>query len=331
MSKEELILNYIRNFNPENKISKGLILTGLPGIGKTYLMTKIIPSLIDIKPIIYNASLSRDKAFFNKIRQECQTYDVSGSDKIIILDECEELPTNQLKKVLETTKVPVVLICNFLDEIDYEIQKICDIVGMDRPFDWQLEKYIVDISRDSFDTTPLPLPLETIKNIAHTARSYRHAKQLLENEYDDGLVNRTPIEQVQASLRGEFIGISEWKLKSEDLIEWMACTTMNSKLLSLANRRLRVNQDDVYRYLSLIRSSNTVKYPHTWRLISEVKREKREREEGKEDHKKKYEPRTKVRIIEVEHTTGTFTQQEINKIIEEKSIEKQVEKVDEWI
>lgn len=338
--RPNLVLNYINNFKPDERgKARGLILSGLPGVGKTHFCKEILPTLIPITPIIYNASLSRDKAFFNKIKQESQTYSIMGLQKVIILDECEKLPTGQLKKTIEQSEVPIILICNFLDEIDWEIKKICDVTNIERPFDWEIEKYLMDISSDSKNySIPPPLfesthSLETIKSIAHKARSYRHAKQLLDNEYDDGIINRTPIEQIQDSLSGEFIDIQEWKVDAEDLITWMSDNTQNSRLLSLATKSLRVDQDMIYRYLSLIRWSGKVKYPYTWRLIGEVKKEKREREENKDGEKKEhYEPRIKVRITGIGNGgVGTFTNQDITKIIKDKNQENIEAKTEEWV
>ena len=117
----QTILYYLNEFFTRKK-GKGFILFGKPGVGKSALIT-VIGDHYNSEMYIINASDSRNSLNINAIN----TSSILNNRRIIVLEEIDGFNKqrfNELAKIIESAKNPIILICNDIKLIDNIVQFI---------------------------------------------------------------------------------------------------------------------------------------------------------------------------------------------------------------
>lgn len=264
----QIVESYMTQFGSKNS-KKAVLLTGNPGLGKTHLticVAEFTNSLLDI----FNASAKRTKKDVKQIYLHTQM----GDKRIVVLDECEGMKTADLKHLITKTTVPLFLCCNFIDEIDFEIKELCQVIVLTKPPAFVFKKYI----RYLFELEGIPIDEKLISELANKAKSYRHAQRLVEDPEDDGsalLVSK--YDQVELSLRGH--RIEKYEMKPDELIFWINDNARDPDTISKANIMLERAFLGGYKYwkyayklLGYVRSNDKVEFPRTFKMMSKAKK-----------------------------------------------------------
>lgn len=255
-----------------DKSNQGLLLSGRPGIGKTSL-TEIMAEKHNAIHDIFNVSAKRRKAEVREIYLHTQMADY----RFIILDECEGMKLQDLKKLIRKSRHPVILCCNFVDDIDYSVKKICQVINIPKPPWWIFEQHMKEYAEKEclfdgdFDESKL-------RPLAKMAQSFRHAQRLVEDPDDEGTSDTlSEIDQVELSLRGH--KIQHFILPPNKLINWINDNSNDPDTISKADIMLEYSFLGSYRWwkyayglLNTIRSEEPVSFPSSFIRMGKVKR-----------------------------------------------------------
>ncbi len=114
---------------------KACLVYGEPGIGKTVSMHALAKEM-NVDLIEMNASDKRNADAIKRIvGNAAQTYTLNGKKKIILLDEADNIYGNAdrggvqaLSKIIDETKVPIILIANKYWEVSQSIRNKCKMI-----------------------------------------------------------------------------------------------------------------------------------------------------------------------------------------------------------
>jgi DNA polymerase III delta prime subunit len=114
--QKKKILEWLKNWKTEPK--KALIVYGPPGIGKSTTVSLAVREAGYETSVEANASDTRTKKYIETLRSVMLNGKSFGSSCVIVLDEVDGMVINEhggmglLEEYLETTRAPVILICN---------------------------------------------------------------------------------------------------------------------------------------------------------------------------------------------------------------------------
>lgn len=267
----DMVKDFLENFGEIDQ--KGLILTGKPGLGKTHL-TYHISEKLGLFRYIFNSSDKRSKMDIRKIYNITQLKDRC----LVVLDECEGVKTKDLIGLLKHTKQPIIMCCNFIDEIDREVIEKCIVVKLEKPPWWIFRDYMKQLYLDSPVEDQKHLNLDNIDSLAKKCISFRHAQSLIEDPTDEGyMLMLSEIEEIQLSLSGK--AISRFKMKPDELIHWINDNSSEPDAISIANIFLERAYSHSYHFqkyayaiLGNIRSTKQVRYPRSFIARSKAKK-----------------------------------------------------------
>ena len=251
----QTILYYLDEFFTGKK-GKGFILFGKPGVGKSALIT-VIGDHYNAEMYIINASDSRNSLNINAIN----TSSILNNRRIIVLEEIDGFNKqrfNELAKIIESAKNPIILICNDIKLIDNIVKSKCytkEITTNRFSLKILAERIIkeeqLNISKDKLN--------EALKSID----SYRSLLDFLQF----GITSQ----------KGSF-GIAE---NLKDTIQFTSDNSESPSLISLADiymnrsRQGYKNGEKIAKYIINSIDMKTSDYPRTYKLLYEVKHKKK--------------------------------------------------------
>jgi len=272
----------------EKGTKTAILLTGRPGIGKTYL-TETLGNDLSLPVITINASASRLKKDINSIISATSLKDRT----LIVLDECEGMKTADLSTIIKNTGNPVILCCNFLEKVDYSVRKLCNVVHIKSPPWFTYRDYIIDRYTELYGGSDLSDMIPLIEDISKQIKSFRHANHVIEDMITLGITHIlddigteediTDIEEIGLSLRGQ--PPDRFSMQPDTLIHWMNDNADDPDTISktdIFNERAYILGYKFWRYsyalLGAIRSNKTVKFPRTFGMMSHAKHAHKEKE-----------------------------------------------------
>ena len=249
------ILHYLDTFF-NGEMGKGFILYGNPGVGKSALIS-VIGYHYDAEMFVINSSDDRNTINVGAINASS----LSGKKRIVIMEESDgfnQQKFKELSKVIETSKNPIILICNDIKLIDNIVKSKCFIkeIVVDRFALKALGKRIIkeeglDISNDQLN--------EALKN----SKSYRGILDFLQF----GSTSET--------------GSFNTKENIKDTIQFTSDNSESPNLISLADIYLQRSQQGykngqkIAKYILDNIDIKTSNYPRTYRLIAEARKPKK--------------------------------------------------------
>jgi energy-coupling factor transporter ATP-binding protein EcfA2 len=258
---------YLKNCNKKGE-KKALLIAGAPGVGKTYL-TACLAERHNVEHILINASEEKTQASITDI---LVTVRQRGARVIVVLDECEAMRTASLDKIIKATTVPLILCCNFEDDIDQDIKSQCITGKIKVPYWWTFKQFLIA----RMESLGIPIP-RNIDVLAKCARSFRHAERLIDDPDD---IAPEPIETKQSQVERVFSGNPPeyFIMKPDELLNWVHDNAHVPELASRVSVILEHAYLDDYhenRYafalLSTVRSNNKVDIPRSFRLMKKIK------------------------------------------------------------
>lgn len=308
--------NFILHWG-EKGTKKATILTGRPGIGKTFL-TSTLSKELNIPIITINASAARLKKDVSSVISSTHL----GDKTIIVLDECEGMKSADLTTIIKGTCNPVILCCNFLDKIDYSVRKLCNVVKLQKPPWFTFRDYIADHYCELWGGEGLAEVMPTIEHISKKVQSFRHANNIIE---DTGILSLdelledvgtpdmiTEIDEVEMSLRGN--PPQRFSMPPDTLIHWINDNADDPDTISkvdICNERAYLSSYKFWKYsyalLGSIRSDRQVKFPRTFGMMSHAKKQNKDMME-----EQKKEP------VKIDNTKVIMTSnEELEKLLKE--------------
>ena len=267
--------DYIRDYRNPDK--KPVLLTGNPGIGKTYMTTHLARKM-GIKRIIINASATRKKEDIERIIEISKI----NFQQFIVLDECEGMQAKDILKIIKEANCPVILCCNYIDKIKKEVKNECSLFKLKSPPYFTYIEFI--------ESHKMGVGREKVVEIAKMATSYRHCEMLMDEALDGMVLSSindidcisTQSAMIKALNTGYNITDNiKSKIKPETLIVY---GFDNSKIpnktdhLSHANIFMEHNYLDgkthlkyFYDLMKLLNCGQKLEYPKTFKIMSRMK------------------------------------------------------------
>lgn len=265
--------DYIRDFRNPDK--KPVMLTGNPGVGKTYMTTHLARKM-GIKRIIINASATRKKEDIERIIEISQL----NFQQFIVLDECEGMQAKDIIKIIKSANCAIILCCNYIDKIKPEVKKECALFKLKSPPYFTYIEFI--------ESHRMGVSKETVVEIAKMATSYRHCEMLMDEALDGVVLNSindidcisTQTAMIKALNTGYNI-TEQSKIKPETLIVYGFDNTKiqnKSNHLSYGNIFMEHNYLDgkshlkyFYDLMRLLECGQKLEYPKTFKIMSRMK------------------------------------------------------------
>jgi len=276
------ILNYIERSLKGTEKKSAFILTGLPGSGKTTLVS-VIANHLNLNLIVSNSSDKRKKRDINTDSFR-STSITSQKKNVIVYDEADGIDKRgmkELEKVIKKYSNPIIIICNDIDKIPYSIRKLCYIK------DFKVDHFSLKaLANKVAEKENLNLSKGEIEKIVEKSSTYRELLNNIQFGITHGAVtNIDRDEMILQSLRGRYPRISG---NIQDLITVYNDNSNEPNLISLADLYYERYYNG-YTYgkkiigviLNSIRNRNIkkVEYPRTYRLIHEAKHGTRKKEQ----------------------------------------------------
>lgn len=267
-----LVNNFVESWIRGNPVTKYIILHGKPGLGKTTL-AKLMSEKHHLPMVEVNASDSRKVEDLKRLYAEVTTRSLVSKRKLIVLDECDSLPEASVKVVkglIDSTNNPIILICNDVYALPFELRKEQWVLAFPDPKEKDLVAY--GKLQGMSDTC--------IQAIRPFARSYRGMNTLAEIWKRTGEVG----EEIWQDLttRDAILLFSrnpnyEIDLEPYSLMGWLYDNSQDFAILDRANALLTRPREIGYAYwfyiYSLLRMArlDTVEYPRMFNLQREQK------------------------------------------------------------
>lgn len=266
---------YLMSYDqPDSK--KAILLTGPPGVGKTYL-TAYLADMYGAERWVINASDDRTKDAIRNIVSVVSIQDVT----IVVLDECEGMKSKDIIRIISSSRVPLFLCCNFIDAIDKSVQALCTVVKLEQPQWYDIRDYM--LSEIAANRLPQIDSID-LEMRARRAKSFRHAARLIDDPDDPGIDDiDTKYTQVEKVLRGEHV--EKINMDPKELLTWINDNVDIPELTSSLDLVLEHayladyhHWSYVYGALNSVRSRKRVEYPRSFRLMATIKRERKTNE-----------------------------------------------------
>ncbi len=265
---------YMDNY-PNNK--PALLYTGPPGTGKTTLAILLALSM-DIPYHHINSSELRKPDVLRIGNGMCMA-SITGTKKLIIFDECDNLDKRTQKTIAEQiqrSKHPVIVIANFPDKIGKPLKQLCKQVKFKKPTELEIMVRLKQLKLDVPDEV-----LESIVEVSDTIRSalnsldaYVTSEDITEGETIHSLTNWDIMrESVEHGHR------TRQKFTPEEIVTYLHDSGCDPNIVSdldiIAQRRWKTGEFDQWRYFfsyfDNVRVKELVRFPYTWGLISKMK------------------------------------------------------------
>lgn len=196
--KYNAAIAFLNNFYNNGK-DKALLITGPPGSGKTHLVDYVAEQC-HLEVIMINASDDRTKK--SMVHAKNIAMSQGGTPIIVVLDECDNMKSQEIINFINITKVPLFLTCNFVDNIDYKARNLCQTLKINPPASWDFENYI----KYQCQQYNIKMDLTEIQKRAAKAKSFRHAERLIFDPNDeDPEKYELQYQTIERMLRGEDI------------------------------------------------------------------------------------------------------------------------------
>lgn len=197
------ILNQIVSSNE----TPNLLLSGPPGVGKSSTAKIIVNDILKCNYLYINAS---DESGIDTIRQKvtsfAQTQSFDGNQKVIILDEADQISSagmgalrNTMEQYIQTCRF--ILTCNYPHKIIDPIKSRCQHIRL-KPGINDCAKYVIGILKK--------------EGIHTTSEELQQVVSLVKKFYPD--LRRT-LNELQKSVRGNRLNIQLADVSSEFIIE----------------------------------------------------------------------------------------------------------------
>ena len=275
----EMVEDYIEKYNTPDK--RPILLTGRPGIGKTYLTTHISRKM-GIKRIIINASATRRKEDIERIIAISKI----NFRQFLVLDECEGMNAKDIIKIIQEANCPIILCCNYIDKIKPNVKKECTLFKLKSPPYFTYKEFI--------ESHGIGLSGEKVIKIAKMSVSYRHCEQLMDDAINNMVLNGIGatdcISSQSAMVQMLNTGCNiddrlKSKIKPQELIiHGFDNSQISNKpdLTSKANIFIEHNYLDgkthlkyFYDLMKLLNCGQKLEYPKTFRIMSNMKGNKK--------------------------------------------------------
>lgn len=291
----QLADNFFKSYYSSKPLSTILILHGSPGTGKTSLINMLVDKY-GTESYYSNASDERKKDYMIDVVKQL----VSGSKKIVTLDEAENLPKLSVGVLLKNKKSfrhPLVIICNDYYRLDKRLKEVAWDIKFNKPSKTSLT-YFLDGFMKRYN---INIEYNIKKQIVENSYSYRGVINNLQTYCETELLLRennspdTVYEKLHAEQNGQ-----DTNMTLEEMFSWIASNTDQHSIISKVNiliMQSRTGTNVKYAAKHLLRYCNI---PEKLRLFyvasqkgeeklsdivkkNEIKNEKREKKETKKE------------------------------------------------
>lgn len=270
---------FFLSWNKGEPTNKCLLYYGPPGTGKTTLA--LLLALNTGQDVIHhNASDLSRKEDIERLRHTSKlgTFDVDKV-RIVIVDECDRIGKKTqaaLVKVMKETKQPMILICNDITKIVYEVKRAALGIPFSLVPEYLIKKRLLQIS----SIEGKPITEAALAVILKYNRSVRGAVNALQEWYQSGEVSEagrdldlTNIEKLRYTLNGY---PQEIHMPLEDVTRWLTDSELEDyeqvSMLDVINRRVRDTQNyDLWDYgFAIVKTArgNLCDYPISFQNIA---------------------------------------------------------------
>jgi hypothetical protein len=135
--------NYMKGWRRGKSFSRGILLHGPPGIGKTTLVHVLSREYPEWQLIETNASLEFDREFLAMIEESIATLPLAGDHKIYFFDEVDSLTKGMqetLARIVRKARDPIFLACNDFQRIEDALRRVVTPMRMAPPSRYSLER-----------------------------------------------------------------------------------------------------------------------------------------------------------------------------------------------
>jgi DNA polymerase III delta prime subunit len=143
----QMLINFLDNFFDGRPLKNCILFYGKPGNGKSSLPYSL-EDHYNLNIVEVNASDKRNARDIRKIF-DLTTYNTIGGKRIVLLmDEVDGINAwEEIKKLIQRTKAPIVMTCNDVDKIPWDVQKLCITQEIQYPNVQNVVKRLLQICR----------------------------------------------------------------------------------------------------------------------------------------------------------------------------------------
>lgn len=267
------------SWNKGEPINKCLLYYGPPGTGKTTLA--LLLALNTGQDVIHhNASDLSRKEDMERLRHTSKlgTFDVDKM-RIVIVDECDRIGKKAQKgllKAMKETKQPMILICNDVTKIVYEVKRAALGIQFDLVPEYLIKRHLLHICAtegEGIAEDALRLILKhnrSVRGAVNALQEYLQCGEVAECSRDLDLTN---IDKMRYILNGYQQDI---RMPLEDITKWFTDSELEDyevvSMLDVINRRVRDSQNyDLWDYgYGIVNTArgNLCDYPVSFKNIS---------------------------------------------------------------
>lgn len=121
----QTMMNFLDRWSEDNPLKNALILYGQPGNGKTSLIY-CLESTYNLNVIEVNASNQRNMKDIKSLLPKTAVNAFGDKTTVLLLDECDGIGVWQaIEDLINYTMCPIIMTCNNLDVIPYNVTKQC--------------------------------------------------------------------------------------------------------------------------------------------------------------------------------------------------------------
>lgn len=302
-SNLRMMTNFLERWLEKQPLKNAIILYGEPGNGKTSLLY-CLEEEYNLSIIEINASNHRNTSDIKKLFHKTGIKAFDYKQTVMLLDEVDGLSAWQiLGELIEHTRCPIVMTCNDIDKVDYDVLKDCMTLEITYPPEEHVAQRLLSILRAEDNAGRIidydALSIAKLRDIAAQCGSVRSAISTLEmmvisENYDRIIItdiDYSEREQIRRLFSGQQVNcdltpdtIKKWAIKNNIKIHSL------DKLISMA--RIYPNFSKIVKEYSLtLRGSvKSLKTPY----FTDFKRTKKVKKEPKIKFKAKADKPTEI-------------------------------------
>ena len=309
-STHTILMNYLKSIIGGNPMYRGVVLHGDQGTGKTTMVNLFERSFKNKLNFVYcNASDERRKKDVIELIKAGMTDTFDGRPTVVVLDEAEKM--KNLSMLVDN--VNLIIIVN--DKYQLNSRAIKDMPALE--FKYPSQRFKESYIKRIIANEGINLSRYMVQEVAEHSTSYRNvarnlqlsvlADELVIAENDDyGL-----FEEVSRHFTGK--EVRNANVKPYELLEWAFDNDGKYTIISKLDRLLSAFPEEnysgwkyVYGLIRHAKANPKPKYPYSWKLRYDVKREIEEDKKGLKKIKKSTHTSRKKKNMKKNIKTATF-------------------------